>query len=398
MLVRLRFLDAGESHGPKLTGILEGVPSGFPIDSGRVDEDLQRRQRGFGSGGRMGIESDQVKITAGITDGHTTGGPIALEVHNRDYENWREKDIAPMTTPRPGHADLTGSIKYAHPDLRLSLERASARETAMRVAAGAILRQILGEFGIEIGGYVCRIGHVEATLSTDPDPKEYLKRFDAAKESDVACPDKKVGKAMQSAIEAAKKQKDTLGGIFEIVVLNAPPGLGSYTHWDRRLEARLAMAMTSIQAVKGVEIGPAFDNAEKSGTQVHDEIFLSSQGELVRKTNRSGGIEGGITTSGPIVIRAAMKPISTTLNPLRSVNLATFETEETTYERSDTCAVSRAVPVGEAMAAIVLADALFEKLGGDSLKEMRPRFKELSRGRSEDFELENTNWRFNYDD
>ncbi len=396
MLIRLRFLDAGESHGPKLTAILEGAPAGFPIDAGSIDDDLKRRQKGFGSGGRMRIERDRVELTAGVTAGHTTGGPIAIEVQNRDFANWCDKDIAPMTTPRPGHADLTGSIKYAHRDLRLSLERASARETAMRVAVGAVLRQMLGEFGIEIGGYVCRIGHVEADLPADPAVSEYKRRFDAAKKSDLACPEEKAGKAMRAAVEEAIRQKDTLGGTIEVVVLNAPPGLGSYTQWDRRLEAGLAMAMMSIQAIKGVEIGPAFDNAAGSGTKIHDEIFLDSHGGLVRKTNRSGGIEGGITTGAPIVIRAAMKPISTTLNPLNSVNLATFKPEETTYERSDTCAVPRAVPVGEAMAAIVLADTLFEKLGGDSLEEMLPRFAKLNLGKGNEFKLHNKPWKFDY--
>ncbi len=397
-LARLRFLDAGESHGPKLTAILEGCPAGFPIDPDRIDAELARRQRGFGSGGRMSIERDRVRITAGVTAGKTTGGPIAVEVENRDYENWREKDIPPMTTPRPGHADLTGATKYGHRDLRVSLERASARETTMRVAVGAILKQMLGEFGIEIGGYVLLIGDAGSNLSQDPGSDEYVRRFAASMNNDLACPDKTAAETMRSAIEEATKKKDTLGGVFEIVILNTPPGLGSYTHWDRRLEARLSMAMTSIQAVKGVEIGPAFENATRKGTEVHDEIYLEGEDGLARKTNRSGGIEGGITTGAPIVVRAAMKPISTTLTPLRSVNLATFEPGETTYERSDVCAVPRAVPVGEAMAALVLADALFEKLGGDSLEEMRPRFENLCRGNRGDFALDNTPWRFGYDD
>ncbi|MCP4678491.1 MAG: chorismate synthase [Deltaproteobacteria bacterium] len=394
---RLRFLDAGESHGPKLTAIVEGCPAGFPIDPKRIDVELARRQRGFGSGGRMSIEHDRARMTAGVTAGRTTGGPIAIEVKNRDFENWREKDIPPMTTPRPGHADLTGAIKYGHRDLRKSLERASARETTMRVAVGAILKQMLGEFGVEIGGYVLSIGDAQAGLAQNPGPDEYIRRFAASMNNDLACPDDTAAEKMRGAIEEAKKQKDTLGGVFEIVVLNAPPGLGSYTHWDRRFEARLAMAMTSIQAVKGVEFGAAFENATRPGTEVHDEIYLEGEDNLVRKTNRSGGIEGGITTGAPIVIRAAMKPISTTLTPLKSVNLATFEPGETVYERSDICAVPRAVPVGEAMAALVLADALFEKLGGDSLEEMRPRFEKLCRGSLGEFVLDNAPWRFGYD-
>jgi chorismate synthase len=398
ILTRLRFVSAGESHGPKLTAILEGAPAGFPIDIERIDEDLDQRQKGFGSGGRMQIEKDKAKVTAGVMAGLTTGGPIAIEIQNLDFENWRDKEITPMTTPRPGHADLTGAVKYGHGDLRLGLERASARETAARVAIGSVCKQMLDKFGMEIGGYVRSIGGVEADLFYEPVEDEYRQRFVTAKKSDLKCPEKKVESAMRTAISEAKEKKDTLGGVFEIVALNAPPGLGGYSEWDRRLDARLSMAVMSIQAVKGVEIGPAFLNTALSGTEVHDEIFAKEKKEIFRKTNRSGGIEGGITTGAPIVIRAAMKPISTTLSPRQSVDLSTFEPKAAAYERSDICAVPRAVPVGEAMIALVLADALFEKLGGDSFKEMEPRFGKLLRGRFSDFELDNSPWKFGYDD
>ena len=398
ILTRLRFLDAGESHGPILTAIIEGIPAGFAVDSNDIDAQLERRQRGLGSSRRMKIEKDRVKLTAGVMAGRTTGSPIALEIPNLDFKNWRDKKIKPMVTPRPGHADLTGAIKFAHRDLRLSLERASARETAMRVAAGAICKLILAEFAVEVGGYVTRIGSADSTLTADPTPDEYRRRFEAANESAVCCPDAQAQQEMGAAIDAARVGKDTLGGIFEIVALGLPPGLGSYTHWDRRLEARLAMVLTSIPAIKGVEIGPAFENARSTGTAVHDQIITGDSGQLVRGSNRAGGFEGGITTGEPVVLRAAMKPISTTLQPGQSVNLATFEHQEATYERSDICAVPRAVPIGEAMVAIALTDALLEKLGGDSLQEMRPRFERLARGVRKDFVMNNESWQFDYDE
>lgn len=390
---RLRFLTAGESHGPLLTAILEGMPAGLPLTPDDIDAQLLRRQQGYGSGGRMQIERDHARITSGWMAGQTTGGPISLIVENRDWKNWAEKDIPPMTTPRPGHADLTGTLKYGYDDLRLALERASARETTMRVAVGAICRQFLAQFGIVVGGYVTEIGGVVAQTL----PDDYLARFEAAEASDVRCPDPHAAEAIREAIRQAKVDKDTLGGVIEVVVLNLPVGLGSHVHYDRRLTGRLAAAMCSVQSIKGVEIGAAFENARLRGTQVHDRITRTDDGHLTRRTNRAGGLEGGMTTGEPLVIRAAMKPISTTLTPLESVNLATGQPDTTTYERSDFCATPRAVPILEAMAAFVLADALLEKLGGDSIAEMLPRFAALKRGILDDIALHNTDWRFGYE-
>ena len=389
----IRFLTAGESHGPLLTGILEGMPAGLPLSQDQLNLDLARRQQGYGSGGRMQIERDEVRITGGVMAGKTTGGPISLIIENRDWKNWAEKDIPPMTTPRPGHADLTGALKYGYDDLRIALERSSARETAVRVAVGAICKRLLGEFGVIIGGYVTEIGGVVADL---PEPPDYPARFAAAEESDVRCPDPIASEGIRAAIRQCKIDKDTLGGVIEVIALHLPPGLGSHVHYDRRLSGRLVGAVCSIQSIKGAEIGTAFANTRKPGTQVHDQILLGENGKLIRQTNRSGGLEGGMTTGEPLIVRAAMKPISTTLTPLASVNLATGEPEGTTYERSDFCATPRAVPVIEAMVAIVLADALLEKLGGDSLAEMRPRYEALKRGELSDFAMHNTTWRFGY--
>jgi len=386
----LRFLTAGESHGPGLTAILEGFPAGLPLDEHTVNRQLRRRQKGFGSGGRMRIEQDQVRLSSGVLNGRTTGAPIALHIENRDWANWRDKDISPLTVPRPGHADLSATLKYGYRDLRLALERASARETAARVAVGALCQRFLAEFGISVGSYVVQIGEVAAAL---PDELPYPKRFARAEEDDVRCPEPLAAEAMHARIRQAMADKDTLGGVFEVVALGLPPGLGSHVHWDRRLGSQLLAAVGSIPAVKGVEVGPAFENAGRTGTQVHDEIFVA-EGQLVRRTNRAGGLEGGITTGCPLVVRGAMKPISTTLAPLRSVDLATGEPSATRYERSDICAVPRAAVVGEAMVAFVLADAVLEKLGGDSLDEMRPRFAALRRGRLDEFEMDNVPWRF----
>jgi len=397
MLTILRFLTAGESHGPRLTGVLEGLPAGFAVERERIDEDLARRQGGAGSGGRMDIEHDRIRITAGVVEGVTTGAPVALEIENRDRVNWRDRDIDPMVVPRPGHADLAGAIKYGYPDLRHSLERASARETAMRVAVGGLCRQVLGAFGIDVGGYATRIGGIEAVLSADPGPDEYRRRFRMAGESDVCCPEEEAGARMRAAIESASDRGDTLGGIVEVVALGVPAGLGDHAHWDRPLGARLAMAMVSIQAMKGVQIGPAFTNAAMSGTGVHDEIFLE-QGQLGRRTNRAGGLEGGITNGEPVVVQTAMKPISTTRIARASVDLSDGTPSSPSPERSDVCAVPRAVVVCEAMMCIVLADALLQKLGGDSLGEMRPRFESLRRGRLEDLQMDARRRRLEYDD
>jgi chorismate synthase len=391
----IRLLTAGESHGPKLTAIIEGFPAGLPLTPDDINADLLRRQQGYGAGGRMSIEKDQVEISAGVMNGKTTGGPIALTVYNRDWRNWQERDITPITTPRPGHADLTGAIKYGYGELRLSLERASARETTMRVAAGTICKKLLAEFGIVIGGYVVQIGSVAAQLSDDFALED---RIAQSENNDVRCPDQAVAEQMHAEIRQAIIDKDTLGGIFEVVALRVPPGLGSYVHYDRRLDAQIIAAMVSIQAMKGAEIGPAFENATKRGSEVHDEIVLSADGQhLTRRTNRAGGIEGGISTGEPIIARVAMKPISTVLKALQSVNLATGEPEATTYERSDFCALPRAVPVGEAMMALVLTNALLEKLGGDSVDEMRPRFESLRQARLADLPMDNVEWRIGYD-
>ncbi len=390
----LRFLTAGESHGPLLTAILEGMPAGLPLAPDDLERDMARRQQGYGGGGRMQIERDRARVTGGVMNGLTTGGPISLLIENRDWKNWAERDITPMTTPRPGHADLTGTIKYGYRDLRLALERSSARETAARVAAGAIARRLLAEFGIAVGGYVTEIGGIAASL---PEPPDYPARFAAAEESEVRCPDPDASAQIQEAIRQVKIDRDTLGGVIEVVALGLPPGLGSHVHYDRRLTGRLAAAVCSVQSIKGVEIGPAFDNARRRGTQVHDAIDVDEAGRLVRRSNRAGGLEGGITTGEPLVVRAAMKPISTTLTPLPTVNLATGQPDQTVYERSDFCATPRAVVVIEAMVALVLADELLRKLGGDSLDEMRPRFAALRRGHVSDLPMDNVEWRFGYD-
>jgi chorismate synthase len=386
----LRFLTAGESHGPQLTAILDGMIAGMALSSADIDRDLAKRQVGYGASPRMKIEHDHVRITGGLMGRHTTGAPIALTIDNLDHEKWKDRDIAPMTVPRPGHADLTGAIKYGYRELRLTLERASARETAARVAVGAICRKFLGEFGIVIGSYVVTIGSVDTKVTADV---SYLDRFAQADLSEVRCPDPIAAEAMHAEIRATMEAKDTVGGITEVVALNVPPGLGSHVQWDRRLSARLIGALSSVHAMKGVEIGSAFENARKRGTQVHDEILRDGD-RLTRATNRSGGFEGGITTGEPIVLRVAMKPIATTLNPLRSVDLATGEETHTNYERSDFCPVPRAGVILEAMTAFVLADALIEKLGGDSLAEMKPRFAQLRQARLEDLLMDNVKWRF----
>jgi len=382
----LRFLTAGESHGPALTAILDGVPAGLPLDPSIIDLELARRQKGYGSGGRMKIEKDTVQILSGVMAGKTTGAPITLLVVNDDHVKWKGKAVEALTTPRPGHADLTGAVKYGYRDLRPTLERSSARETTMRVAAGAVCKHLLAQFGIRVGGYVKAIGEVEADFGGT----SYEVRFEEAEASDVRCPNPIAAAKMRARIEEIIHGKDTLGGILEIVALNLPIGLGSYAQWDRRLEARLAQAVLSVQAMKGVEIGDAFENARRPGTQAHDAIHLDADGNLLRPSDHAGGTEGGVTNGQPLVIRAAMKPIATTLNPQRTVDLATGVEGPTTYERSDFCPVPRAVPILEAMVAFVLADALLEKLGGDSLAEMKPRFETLRRANLQDLPMDNT--------
>ena len=382
----LRFLTSGESHGPSLTAILDGMPAGLPISSGIIDKELARRQKGYGSGGRMKIEKDTVQILGGVMAGETTGAPIALLVQNDDHVKWKGKAIEPMTAPRPGHADLTGAFKYGYRDLRPALERASARETTMRVAVGAVCKHFLAQFGILVGGYVASIGEVQTDFAEMP----YEERFLRAEESDVRCPIGSSADEMRAAIEKTIHSKNTLGGVLEIVALQVPVGLGSFAQWDRRLEARLSGAIMSVQAIKGVEVGDAFANTRLPGTQAHDPIRLNDRTSNVeRLSNRAGGTEGGVSNGQPIVVRAAMKPIATTLTPQQTVDLAAGENSPTKYERSDFCPVPRAVPILEAMVAFVLADALIEKLGGDSMNEMKPRFAELRKARLEDLQMDN---------
>ncbi len=384
----LRFLTAGESHGPSLTAILDGIPAGLPLPPEVINKELTRRQQGYGSGGRMKIEKDTVRITGGVMAGETTGAPIALIVQNDDHVKWKGKAVEPMTAPRPGHADLTGAVKFGYKDLRPALERASARETTMRVAAGAVCKHFLNQFGIVVGGYVASIGEVTADFGDMP----YAERFTRAEESDVRCPDITSAQKMRDEIEKAIHGKNTLGGILEIVALNVPVGLGSFMQWDKRLEAKLAMAVMSVQAIKGVEIGDAFANAKRLGTEAHDAIRLETRNSYLvsRASNRAGGTEGGISNGQPIVIRAAMKPIATTLLPQQTVDLALGTDSPTRYERSDFCPVPRAAPILEAMTAFVLADALLEKLGGDSLAEMKPRFESLRKATLDDLPMDNT--------
>ncbi len=379
----LRFLTAGESHGPALVAILEGIPAGVSLDEKILAGELSRRQSGFGAGPRMKLEQDQARILGGVLEGKTTGAPIAIQIDNLDHARWHGRAIEPFTIPRPGHADLAGAVKYGYTDLRPSLERASARETAARVAVGAICKQFLENFGIQIGGYVVAIGGVTADLEEMP----YRERILNGEASEVRCPDANASNAMSQAIREIMQQRDTLGGVIEIIALGLPPGLGSHVQWDRRLEARLAAAVMSVQAIKGIEVGPAFKNARLPGTAAQDSIYLEGE-ELVRHTNRSGGLEGGMTTGQPLVIRAAMKPIATTLTPQQSVDLHSGKEIPTQYERSDFCPVPRAVPILEAMVAFVLADALLEKIGGDSLNEMLPRFAVLRRSRLDDARMD----------
>jgi len=367
----LRFLTAGESHGPCLTAILEGLPAGLPLDVEAINRDLRRRQGGYGRGERMEIERDRVKILGGVVYGKTTGAPVAMRIENRDWANWRDRwrsgDLPKLNVPRPGHADYAGMVKYQLDDARPISERASARETAARVAVGAVAQQLLGQFGAAVGSYVTEIGGVTAEVP-DLSPEELWAMAEA---SDLRCPDDRAADHMRERIDEAREAGDSLGGIFVVTAAGVPVGLGSHVHWERRLDARLVWAVMSIPAIKGAEIGPAFENARRPGTRVHDEIHTDGEGGITRHTNRAGGFEGGMTNGMPIVVRAAMKPIPTTVTPLRSVDLTTGKPAQTQYQRSDVCAVPAASVVGEAMVAWTLADALIEKLGGDSVGEMK---------------------------
>ena len=382
-MTKLRFQTAGESHGKALTGIIEGIPSGLDISSEDIDIDLKRRQGGHGRGGRMKIESDHAEILSGVRWGKTTGSPIALMVSNRDWQNWQEGmsadachggSIKAVTRPRPGHADLAGSLKYDHKDVRNILERSSARETAMRVALGAIAKKFLGGFNIHIGSYVASIGSRKSGIRSEAlGEKDLIKLYEEAEKSPVRCPDPDASIKMVSFINRAVKEGNSLGGTFEVFITGLPVGLGSHIQWDRKLDGRLAQAMMSIQAMKGVEIGRGFGMAGGKGSELMDEIYYKG-GRFCRKTNNAGGIEGGMTNGMPVVIRVGMKPIPTLRKPLMSVDINTKKPFSAAYERSDVCAVPAAGVVGEAMAALVIADAFLEKFGGDSQKEVRRNF------------------------
>jgi chorismate synthase len=390
LMNKLRFLTAGESHGRALIGILEGIPSGISISSDDIDIELRRRQSGYGRGGRMKIESDHAEILSGVRWGKTIGSPVGLLVENKDWENWKggmspdiryRNSIQPVTRPRPGHADLAGSMKYDHKDIRNILERSSARETAMRVALGAIAKKFLAEFGINVGSYVMQIGSEKAEVICMPaKEKDILKLFKKAEGSPVRCADRAASQKMVEMIDAAAKEGNSLGGLFEVFLTGVPVGLGSHIQWDKKLDGRLGQAFMSIQAIKGVEIGLGFEMARNFGSNVMDEIVYEKSGKtrgprFYRKTNNAGGIEGGMSNGMPIIIRAAMKPIPTLRRPLMTVDIKTKKAFEAAYERSDVCAVPSAAVVGEAMAALVIGDAFLEKFGGDSLGEVRRNFK-----------------------
>jgi chorismate synthase len=364
-----------------LTAILEGIPANLSLVAEEINLDLGRRQRGYGRGGRMRIEKDEANIVGGVRHGLTMGGPIAILIANRDWENWkrtmdakpvdREADPKePVTRPRPGHADLGGALKYGQRDIRNVLERASARETAARVAVGAVCKRLLREFDIEVFSHVTEIGGIVAKV----DGLSFAQSRDRAEDSDVRCADAEAGEAMMRKIDEARKRGTSLGGVFEVVALNLPIGLGSYVHWDRKLDGRLAQAVMSIQAIKGVEIGLGFEGAKRFGFETHDEIFYED-GRFVRKTNRAGGLEGGMSNGQPIVVRGAMKPISTQYAPMASVDLFTKEPFKASIERSDICSVPAAGVIGEAVVAFEIARALREKFGGDSLEEMTRNYR-----------------------
>jgi len=429
----IRYLTAGESHGKGLTAIMEGVPANLELTAEYINNELARRQMGYGRGGRMKIETDTAEILSGIRFGRTLGSPIALFIENRDWENWQEvmssesrvqssegsepktqnSKLLPVTRPRPGHADLSGAIKYNQKDIRNILERSSARETAARVAVGSVAKRLLEEFGIKIYSWVTEIGGIQGSgVSTLKGIKgqgsevgwavptsssiyysshsthhtTISELYEKAEKSEVRCPDAAATEAIKKRIDEARNNGDSLGGIFEIVVSGVPVGLGSHVQWDRKLNARLSMVLTSIQAIKGVEFGLGFEAARRSGSEVHDEIAYSDtslaphgerarvRGGFYRKTNHAGGIEGGMSNGEDIVIRAAMKPIPTLYKPLRSVDIVTKEIFEATVERSDICAVPAASVVGEAVVAFEIANAMLDKLAGDSMEEMKKNY------------------------
>jgi chorismate synthase len=388
----LRYLTAGESHGPCLTMIIDGVPAGFPIQIEKINHDLWRRQQGYGRGGRMLIEKDEAQVRSGIRWGETIGAPVALGIENRDWKNWTKKmsalpedrdDKIAVTKPRPGHADLNGALKYDRSDIRDILERASARETVARTAVGSFAKQLLAPFEIRIMGYIRSIGNVAANLSR----LSFNEIYARSEESPVRTADPEAEEKMIALIEECKKEGNTLGGIFEVVVLGLPPGLGSHTQWDRKLDGRLARALMSIQAMKGVEIGLGFETARRRGSEVHDEIFFDPSKDVsegtprvvptgfYRGSNNSGGTEGGMSNGAPLVARVAMKPISTLMSPLQSVDLRSKQPADASVERSDVCAAPAAAVVGESVVAFEIARAFLEKFGGDSLREVRRNYE-----------------------
>jgi len=388
----IRYLTAGESHGKALVGILEGMPAGIEISAEYINHQLWRRQQGYGRGGRMKIETDKVEILSGVRFGKTLGSPITLMIPNKDWHNWTERmsidgdgaGIEKITIPRPGHADYSGAVKFGFDDLRNVIDRASARETAMRVALCAVSKKFLEDKGIFIGSHVLSIGAavIKNRIKIDQMIMKFIgltpgaasKIADAADKSEVRMLDKSAETNAIRQIKQVKKAGDTLGGIFEVIVTGVPVGLGNYVHYDRKLDGRLAQAIMSIQAIKGVEIGEGFSNAMKFGSQVHDE-FRIQNGNIIRTTNRAGGLEGSMTNGEMIVLRAAMKPIATLAKPLKAVDLSTNKVIESRYERSDVCAVPAASVIGEAVIAPVIANAFLEKFGGDSMEEINKRYK-----------------------
>ncbi|MBE7094599.1 MULTISPECIES: chorismate synthase [Bacillus cereus group] len=377
----MRYITAGESHGPQLTTIIEGVPAGLPLVADDINGELARRQKGYGRGRRMQIETDQVQIVSGVRHGETLGSPIALVVENRDFAHWtkimgaeplteqEEKEMKrKVTKPRPGHADLNGAIKYGHRDMRNVLERSSARETTVRVAAGAVAKKVLAELGITVAGHVIEIGGVEAQEITYSSIEE-LKSITEA--SPVRCLDEEAGNQMMKAIDDAKANGDSIGGIVEVIVEGMPIGVGSYVHYDRKLDAKLAAAIMSINAFKGVEIGIGFEAAHRPGSEVHDEILWNEEHGYTRRTNNAGGLEGGMTTGMPIVVRGVMKPIPTLYKPLQSIDIDTKEPFTASIERSDSCAVPAASVVAEAVVAWELATVLIEQFGLDRMDLIR---------------------------
>lgn len=375
--MNLRLITAGESHGPGLTCIVEGLPAGLRLEQEELSADLARRQLGHGRGGRMKIERDRAEVTAGVRHGLTLGGPVALNVANRDYANWEERmnpwpvgeTVAEVHLPRPGHADLVGAQKYKHSDIRNILERASARETAARVAGGALCKAYLAALGVQVRSHVVQIASTHAPASERPLTVEDFAEVDA---SPVRCLDAETTRAMVAEIDRLRKANESLGGVFEVQAFGLVPGLGSHISWEQRLDGRLAMAICSIQALKGVSIGDGFHIAGVPGSEAHDEIFYDdARGGYYRETNRAGGLEGGMTNGQPLIVRGAMKPLPTLTRPLRSVDTATHEPAEALRERTDSCTVPAAGVVGEAMVALVLADAYAQKFGGDHIDDTR---------------------------